>query len=130
MGTWLFNENILTNINNKLIIEKILGTFSGNILMNLKYRLTNCYIWSFSDDLEYHIFFNLSFTISARALMSFHFNGSLKKVRCASPVSSTDYNQKIHFLLIGFGTTIIHNTLNTKVSIKFFNISSNHWKLF
>ena len=47
----------------------------------------------------------------------------LKKVRYASPVSSTDYNQKIHFLLVGSGTTIIYNTLNTKVSMKFVNIS-------
>ena len=45
-----------------------------------------------------------------------------EKVGYGWPVTRTVYNQKSHFLLVGFVTAAIYSPLNTKFSFKFFHI--------
>ena len=39
------------------------------------------------------------------------------------------HNLKIHFLLVGSGTTATYSTSNTKFSLKYFNTYKKHQKL-
>ena len=48
----------------------------------------------------------------------------------AYPVSNIIYNQESQFLLIGSGTATSYSPLNTKFSVKYFNIESIQFQVF